>query len=75
MAPSSKQINYIIRLVKGRDEHDAYAAIASDMGCSVSAARKRATSAEASRTIDRLSGGKTYPTRETTSRTAYGDYL
>lgn len=52
--PSSKQIAYILRLCNGRHDSDADREMAADMGCSVSAARRRATSADASRTIDRL---------------------
>ncbi len=52
--PTDKQINYILRLVNGRHDSDAFRAIAEDIGCSTSAAERRASSADASRTIERL---------------------
>lgn len=51
---TEKQIDYIIRLCGGRDDHDAYQAIANVTGMSVSAARRRASKQDASRTIDAL---------------------
>lgn len=73
--PTDKQINYILRLCNGRHDWDAYAEIAKDMGCSTSAAQRRATKGDASKTIDRLSRGKSYAAPARAARTAYGDYL
>lgn len=52
--PTEKQIAYILSLCDGRHESDAYRAIAETMRVSMSAASKRATSKDASETIDRL---------------------
>lgn len=52
--PTDRQIAYIMDLIDGRHESDAYRAIAETMGCSTTAAMRRATRRDASRTIDRL---------------------
>jgi hypothetical protein len=72
--PTDKQIAYILRLINGRYDSDAFRAIAEDMGCAPSAASRRATKGDASRTIERLTAGRPAHT-ERTYRTAYGDVL
>lgn len=54
MEPTEKQISFILRLINGRREDDAYREIAKDMRVSLTAARKRATKQDASDTISRL---------------------
>lgn len=69
---TDKQISYIERLSHGRWQD----AVAQDMGCSPSAAFKRATKADGSRTIDRLTAGKSVTKAPRAAyRTAYGDYV
>ncbi len=53
-APTEKQINFILKLSGGSREWDAFHQIAKTIGCSASAATKRATMAHASATIERL---------------------
>ena len=58
MKVTEKQLNYI-RHLRGEcgmstGHYDSWDSIAEDMGCSVSAAQRRGTSADASITIDRL---------------------
>ncbi len=55
-AITDKQISYILMLIKGKNEADAFSEIAKDMGASVSAARRRATKWDAAATISRLKG-------------------
>lgn len=52
--PTEKQISYINSLVNARSQDDAWREIAKTMGRSMSAAKSRATKADASATIDRL---------------------
>ena len=52
--PTDKQVSFILKLCNGRHETDAFREIAEDMGCSTTAALRRATSRDASATIDRL---------------------
>lgn len=52
--PTDKQINFILSMCNGRHESDAFSEIAKDMGCSTSAAQRRATKQDASRTIERM---------------------
>lgn len=52
--PTGKQVAYILKLCNGRHESHAYAEIAKSMGCSTTAASRRATKNDASETIDRL---------------------
>ncbi len=52
--PTEKQITYIVALVSGRREDDAYREIAKVCNISTSAARRRATKQDASRTIEAL---------------------
>jgi hypothetical protein len=54
MGATEKQIDYILKLIRGRHDRDAYREIGRDMGASASAAQRRATAQDASRTIDRL---------------------
>ena len=72
---TDKQIAYLDRLSGGRWQD----AVAEDMGCSPSAAYKRATSADASRTIARLLARNPQraarPSQPRTSRTSGGDWL
>lgn len=70
---TDKQTRYIERLSGGRWQD----AVAADMGCSPSAAYRRATSADGSRTIARLTAGMITSARKEPRpmRTAYGDYL
>lgn len=56
MTPTDKQIDYILCLINSRFPYDAFREIAKDMGCSVSAAQRRATKVDASHTIGRLIG-------------------
>lgn len=56
-AATDKQISYILSLCHGRHESDAFREIAKDMGCSATAATKRATKQDASVTIARLKKG------------------
>jgi hypothetical protein len=51
---TDKQISCILRLISGRHASDAFREIAKDMGCSMTAAMKRATKQNASVTITRL---------------------
>jgi transposase len=53
-APTQKQISYILSLCGGRYDSDAYREIAKTCGISTSSAQRRATKADASKTIDRL---------------------
>lgn len=52
--PTEKQLAYILSLVKGSHESDAYRAIGSVCRMSTSAAKRRATKQDASKTIDHL---------------------
>lgn len=52
--PTTKQISYILDLIGARHEWAAYGEIAKDMRVSTTAAQRRATRRDASRTIDRL---------------------
>ncbi|HLS33496.1 MAG TPA: hypothetical protein VK039_07895 [Brevibacterium sp.] len=52
--PTQKQLDYINSLVNARSQDDAWREIAKTMGRSMSAAKSRATKADASATIDRL---------------------
>ncbi len=52
--PTDAQINYILSLCNGRYDSQAFAEIARDMGVSTTAASRRATKDDASRTIERL---------------------
>jgi hypothetical protein len=51
---TDKQINYILSLIRGCHDSDAFREIAKDMRVSMTAASKRATIHDASATIDRL---------------------
>ncbi len=58
MNVTERQLNYI-RQLRGKcgfstGQYDPWKSIAKDMGCSVSAAQRRGTSADASITIERL---------------------
>ena len=52
--PTDKQIAFILSLVGGRYDSDAYRAIGEVCGISTSAAERRATKQDASRTISEL---------------------
>lgn len=52
--PSEKQIALILKLTNGRYASDAYRAIGNVVGISASSAERRATMADASKTIDKL---------------------
>ena len=56
--PTDKQMKYILSLCGGRYDSHAFGEIARDMGVSTTAASRRATKDDASRTIERLRAQK-----------------